>query len=197
MNNERNINEIDFNNNALQNSKKLGIKQSVGFGLPHSLLHLANEIGLLSTLDDVFGSDSLKILKIAIYFICENNIMSGINDWDGNLYSGLGKYIDDKMCSALFSNLLLEKRLSFLENWIKLQYKNEYVCFDITSIENNSDNISFVEQRYKRHGNNLSQMNLGLFFCQSSHIPIYYNLYEGSINDVSKLKSTLCETMAL
>jgi transposase len=48
-----------------------------------------------------------------------------------------------------------------------------------------------VEIGYNRDGENLPQINLGMLFGEISLLPIYYNLYPGSIKDVKTLSNLL------
>ena len=65
------------------------------------------------------------------------------------------------------------------------------VYYDITSISSYSTNIDFVEWGYNRDQENLAQINMGVMCNSNNSLPIFYNLYPGSINDVSTLKNCI------
>ncbi len=44
-----------------------------------------------------------------------------------------------------------------------------------------------VERGYNRDHENLSQFNIGMFCNESTRIPLYYNRYNGSLNDPGSL----------
>ncbi len=51
--------------------------------------------------------------------------------------------------------------------------------------------IDSVEWGYNRDKEKLPQVNFGLVFGQPSLLPIFYNIYQGSIRDVSTLQDIL------
>ena len=56
-----------------------------------------------------------------------------------------------------------------------------------------------VELGYNRDKEKLPQINMGMFFGESSNLPIFYNQYPGSIKDVKTLKNmlTYCDVLGI
>ena len=62
--------------------------------------------------------------------------------------------------------------------------EDETLIFDITSFSSASKNIDWLEWGYNRDGLDLPQVNLGLVLSLHRHLPLYFKLFPGSINDV-------------
>ena len=65
------------------------------------------------------------------------------------------------------------------------------LVYDITSMSSYSQNIGLLEYGYNRDGFDLPQINLSLIVDKDLGIPLMYDLYPGSIADVSTLKNTV------
>jgi transposase len=95
--------------------------------------------------------------------------------------------MDDQQCSRLFASLSYGERLNFLEKWVKLHSENEYIAYDVTSISSYSTEIDNVAWGFNRDNEQLPQINLGMFYGFESSLPVYYEMYNGSIVDKSHL----------
>ena len=71
--------------------------------------------------------------------------------------------------------------------------EDETLVFDITSLSSASRNINWLEYGYNRDGLDLPQVNLGLVLSIHRHMPLYFKLFPGSINDVVTLKNLVAE----
>lgn len=65
------------------------------------------------------------------------------------------------------------------------------VVFDITSISSYSEHIELLEYGYNRDGDGLPQLNLGLYVDKKADLPFGFDVYPGSIADVSTLRGTV------
>jgi transposase len=65
------------------------------------------------------------------------------------------------------------------------------LVYDITSLSSYSQNISLLEYGYNRDGLDLPQINLSLIVDKDLGIPVMYDLYPGSISDVTTLTNTV------
>ena len=74
--------------------------------------------------------------------------------------------------------------------------EDETLIFDITSLSSASRNIDWLEWGYNRDGLDLPQVNLGLVLSLHRHLPLYFKLFPGSINDVVTLKNLVAEVKA-
>jgi len=81
--------------------------------------------------------------------------------------------------------------LQFFEQWISLCSPQTAVYFDITSISSYATNLDFVEWGYNRDHESLPQINMGIVSSKEGEFPLCYQVYPGSIADVSTLHNCL------
>ena len=65
------------------------------------------------------------------------------------------------------------------------------LIYDITSLSSYSQLINLLEYGYNRDGESLPQINLSLILDKDKGIPVMYDIFPGSISDVSTLSGTL------
>ena len=65
------------------------------------------------------------------------------------------------------------------------------LIYDITSLSSYSQLINLLEYGYNRDGEPLPQINMSLILDKDKGIPVMYDIFPGSISDVSTLSSTL------
>jgi transposase len=82
-------------------------------------------------------------------------------------------------------------RDQFMRQWISALAPIKGIYYDITSFSSYSTKIDFVEWGYNRDKETLPQINLGMVCCQERGLPFFYNVFPGSIVDVSTLKNLL------
>ena len=111
-----------------------------------------------------------------------------IDDWFDENEVPFSEPINDQQCSRLFASITYTERLSFFRQWVKLRSEREYIAYDVTSVSTYSQGIDWAEWGYNRDYDNLPQINIGMFFGSESRLPVYYNVYSGSITDKSHLK---------
>ena len=151
------------------------------------LMGIARETGLQRILSKCFPESWPQILATAFYMLCEGNVMMYIEDWfDETDLSFVGR-MDDQQCSRLFSAISHGERMHFFKEWVKLRSEQEYIAYDVTSVSTYSEGIDIAEWGYNRDGESIPQVNLGMFYGSESNLPVYYNLYNGSISDKGHL----------
>jgi len=151
------------------------------------LNHLAESIGLSQLLAQTFGKDSEKLLAIAIYMVAQGNVMMYYADWAETTCHPMIHPMTSQQLSEFFVGIEDTQRLAFFREWRKKARDEEYIAYEVTSISSYSEEISIVERGYNRDKENLSQINLGMFFGESSKLPLYYSIYAGSLVDKSYL----------
>jgi len=160
--------------------------QSVG--TTTALLELANKAGLVKILEERFPAKWNKLLACAFYMICEGNVMMYIEDWFDETRVDFTSRMNDAECSRLFASITYEERVAFFRSWVSYRGEREYIVYDVSSVSTYSGNIDIAEWGYNRDGEKLPQINLGMYYGATSHMPVYYNLYSGSIPDKTYLK---------
>jgi transposase len=157
------------------------------YGSCLALKHLANDVGLTEILSEIFPQNYEQILKIAIYMVSEGNIMSNIDIWQEYTEHNLGPFIDDSACSQIFASLKFSDRMEFFQKWMEMHACDGNILYDVTIIQSYSKNIPRVQYGYRGKHEKLPQINLGMYYGQTSGLPIYYHIYQGSITDKTDL----------
>lgn len=148
---------------------------------------IAEEINLKSLLQEAFPDDWVDILLCAFYMVCEGNVMMYYEDWCEKIPQAINSSLTSQKISKLFARMSETQRLSFLKKWMAQCLESEYIAYDVSSISTYSENITIAEWGYNRDGDNLAQVNFAMFFGETSRIPVFYNVYNGSIADKSHL----------
>jgi transposase len=173
------------------------LKSIKNCGITTTLMEISEQTGLLKILKECFLSKWDKILASAFYILCEGNVMMYIEDWFDETKVDFTERIDDSDCSKLFASITEQDMSHFFAEWIKYRSEKEYIAYDVSSISTYSNNIDIAEWGYNRDGESLPQINIGMYYGLSSRMPVYYNLYNGSIPDKTYLEFTMANTKAL
>ena len=157
------------------------------------LEHLATESGVRGILGEYFPDDAENILALAYYEISEASPGHLFQYWVEEQNLPKSSRLHSSQVSGLYENLSLAQstRLDFNKAWIKHLNPNQGVYYDITSVSSYSTEISFVEWGYNRDKEDLAQINIGMACCQKTSMPFYYNVFPGSIVDVSTIRNFL------
>lgn len=155
------------------------------------------DYNIQNILDASFDSDYKGILSLAFYMLLEGSTINGCDIWFEKNYNYLDKPLSSQRASELFASISLQKRLQFFKLWKGYLNDNEYVSYDVTSLSSYTRNMNIFEYGYNRDNENLPQINMAMFFGEESKLPIFYNLYNGSINDKSDFLKIMEHTDAL
>lgn len=97
---------------------------------------------------------------------------------------------DDTQISRFLKNDIKEEMINkFVEQWCRLNSSNDciYIGYDSTNFNTFSKGMQIAEYGYPKMDEGLPQFNLSYAVEQASTNPLFYELYEGSINDTSQL----------
>ncbi len=170
-----------------KSEEKLTPKTILDYGNNFLLDYILQKYDVLSTLKQAFPNTYMEIATLAKYMVCEGNVYYYCEDWCEKTYTGLSKIISSQKSSEICKAMHFDKRNTFFKRWIYAREKEEYLAYDITSISSYSNGNDNVEWGYNRDDENLPQINMGMIFGESTKIPVYYNVYPGSIPDKSYL----------
>ncbi len=159
-------------------------------------LQVIRELGIDELLSFYLDDKNVKtVLGMAINRVVEPDPCYLIDDWysdtmlakiygqlplSGQTLSKLLEMIGDSGLAWEFSKRLVE-RLGVVDT----------VVFDITSLSSYSGLIEMLEYGYNRDKDGLPQLNLGLYVDRKADLPFGFDVYPGSIVDVSTLKNTV------
>ena len=123
--------------------------------------------------------------------------LSHINSWyEGTILSA--DHPDLPLSSQSISNLLTKigetaVHHEFAHELIQATNPHRTMVYDITSLSSYSHLIHLLEYGYNRDNLDLPQINLAMMVDPAKGIPLMYDLYPGSIVDVSTIKNTIAK----
>jgi transposase len=168
--------------------EKVTIHQIRSCAIPVTLIEVAKQTNLIDVLVKCFPVKWEEMLTVAFYIVDQSSTMMNIGDWYEETKIDLVESINDLMCSKLFASITAEERQFFFHEWMTYRSEQESIVYDVSSISTYSKNIDFAEYGYNRDGERLPHVNLAMFYGATSKLPVYYDLYSGSIPDKSCLE---------
>lgn len=168
-------------------------KMSKDYGHIYLLLHCAKQCGLTQTLKESFHEDFETLLALAIFEVSEAVPLYLFPYWVESSFLTFVKALNSKEISRFTAKIgkMESSRLEFLKCWIKKQGKINSLFFDITSISSYVQDVEYIEWGYNRDNEKLPQINLGVLYAENTNMPVFYDIYPGSIKDVSTLYNIL------
>jgi len=152
---------------------------------------IISKLGLEYIVKQTFPNHYAELIALAFYEIIESSPFYLFPYWQEEHYLPNTKKLDSSAISKFCDQIGRDQsqRLKFQEQWIAHLQPVDVLFYDITSISSYSTNIEFIEWGYNRDKQNLAQLNMGVVFCNTKSLPIFYTLYPGSIVDVTTLKN--------
>lgn len=177
----------------LEKTNALGpVAPMYDFGPFYFLSHLVDQVGMLSSLSSVFDSETVRSILSLVYF-------QVIEARSFHLYDTWRAHCDPDFLQPLSSQRITELLLriaehpaaihTFFQLFAKFHGPAQGVWLDITSISSYRSPDAWFEHGYNRDRERLPQVNLGMLMGSPMHLPMFYELYPGSVNDVSTLKN--------
>ena len=168
------------------------------YGSHQLFLNLANSIGLLDTLRDVFPKTFRSIFALACFLVETQEPLAYFEEWLSQTeVLPLTPPLSSQRISEMLASITPYQRDRFYKRWVERTSENQYVALDITSVSSYSQLIQDCEWGYNRDHEDLPQINLCMLFGESVRLPVYQTSYSGSLKDVSTLRTTLAEVGAL
>ena len=147
----------------------------------------ARDLNLTDILKKIAGELADILLIIAINRIVRPGAMDLVGEWYEDSYIST-IYIAD-MSSAALGKMNLN--FAFLHEIIKVTGISGALCYDLTSYSSQPRNIDFLEYGYSRSDPDYPQVNVALVELSESGIPIFYDIYPGSVNDITTVNTRL------
>lgn len=160
------------------------------------LLEITNELKLGEYLGDLFNEkDRNMILSLAFNRVIRPTAMHNIKTWyEGSVLSL--EWPDLPLKSQNISNLLSKVGDSdipseFMGRMFRNLGTKSTLVYDLTSFSSYSHMMNLLEYGYNRDGFDLPQINLSMIMDKEKGIPVMYDIYPGSVVDVTTLKNTI------
>ena len=141
------------------------------------------------------------VLTLAMNFALRPRALAHIQSWyEGTILSE--DHPDLPISSQSLSRMLSRigastANLEFARGLIQRISTCSTLVYDITSLSSYSQNIGLLEYGYNRDDLDLPQINLSLIVDKDLGIPVMYDLYPGSISDVTTLTNTVKKIKAM
>lgn len=160
------------------------------------LQKITNELKIEEYLGELFNEkDRNMILAMALNRVIRPTAMHNVKTWyEGSVLSL--KYPDLSLKSQNISNLFAKIGDSdipsaFMGKMLRNFGTKSTLVYDITSLSSYSKLMNYFEYGYNRDGCYLPQINLSMIVDKEKGIPVMYDIYPGSIVDVTTLKNTI------
>jgi transposase len=152
---------------------------------------LSEKLGIAEIIKSIFPDCHLEIRALAYFEIIEGAALYLFPYWIEEQFLPGARKLHSSRISNLCENIgrSQAQRYEFVKKWIERIKPINGIYYDITSISSYGSNIDFIEWGYNRDKERLPQLNMGVVFCQGNALPVFYNLYPGSIVDVTTLKN--------
>ena len=145
---------------------------------------------LRNLLKECFPKDYNFILSLVYFIVHKGGALSRAESWSTSCLHPFDDSIASQRISELLMRLSEDYRQRFLSLWLEHFQKDDWLCYDITSVSSYSRHNEYTKFGYNRDGESLEQINLAMLFGQKSRLPAHYRRLPGNIGDVSTLKTT-------
>ena len=173
--------------------KEEGSGMSMGYGLAATAL--AEETGLLGALQEALGTrDACRLLGLAAFLADgAHSSLSKLNSFIADNFPFLvDSSFDSRLAGDLIVRLDPQARSAFYKAWNRVQAPAaRQIFYDVTSFSTYSGKIRRASFGYNRDGEDLPQINEGLFCCRETGMPLFMCSYNGSLNDASNFSHAL------
>ena len=158
------------------------------------VIKAARDLKLPDILKKIAGEYADILLTMAINRIIRPEAMDLVSEWYEDSY--ISTIYSADLSSATLSRAMtalgkMNLNHAFLNEIIKATGIKGALYYDLTSYSSQSRNIDFLEYGYSRSDPDYPQVNVSLVESSESGIPIFYDIYPGSVNDITTVKNTI------
>ena len=161
------------------------------------LRKLAEDTGISEILDKYMQpKDKGLLLDLAAYsIVMENNAAQYYPDYAYNhpLFTQSMRIYSDSKVSEFMKTLDRELSISFLNDWNESRDHRAkiYISYDSTNKNCQAGDIDLLEFGNAKEDMNVPIFNYSVAYDTDNRVPLFYERYPGSINDVSQLQFML------
>ena len=153
---------------------------------------VVEEYKLAPMLQKRIGADCGLLLDLACYSIInEDNAGQYYPDFAfcHPLFSDKMRIYSDSKVSRLLGSITKEQTIGFLDDWNRGRDRRQrvYISYDSTNKNCQAGDVDIVEFGKAKDDKGLPVFNLALAFDKTNKVPLFYEEYPGSINDISQL----------
>lgn len=143
-------------------------------------------------ISEIIGDDSGLFLDLAAYSIIEeNNAGQYYPDYayEHPLFTEDMKVYSDSKVSSFFHSISRDAAIQFQNEWNASRDHREkiYISYDSTNKYCQSGDIELAEFGNEKGNENKPIYNFSVAYDRTNSVPLFYEQYPGSVNDVSQL----------
>lgn len=150
---------------------------------------------------DIIGENSGLFLDLAAYtIVTENNAAQYYPDYAFNhpLFTKRMKVYSDSKISSFLREISRDDSVRFQNEWNANRDHREkiYISYDSTNKHCQAGDVEIAEYGHEKEKQNKPVFNYSIGYDRTNRIPLFYEAYSGSINDVSQLQFMLAKAKA-
>ena len=154
--------------------------------------NVLNEYRLSEMVEKRIGQDYGLFLDLVSFMIVdEENVAMHYPDYAfcHPLFSEGMKIYSDVKVSRLLNSISKDQIIGFLDDWNKKRDRRQriYISYDSTNKNCQAGDFELVEFGKAKDEKGLPIFNVALAFDKTNRVPLFYEEYPGSINDISQL----------
>ena len=186
------------------NNPYLSVDEIPGFERSSSLIvgpyiiinKIVDDYKLDTILKSIIGNDYGLLLDLASYMIVEeSNVAQHYPDYAYKhvlMTEGMRVYSDSKI-SRFINDITKDQIIEFINVWNNGRKIEEriYISYDSSNKESEAGDIDLVEMGHSKNGGEKDIINYSIAYDVNNREPLFYELYPGSIVDVSELRYML------
>ena len=191
---------IYFPEAELPDEKKTAYRSAcLRVGTHMVLRKIIAEYHLDEMLAELIGKDSGLFLDLAVYtIITENNAGQYYPDYAFNhpLFTDKMRMYSDSKISDFIGTIERSQSVEFLNKWNANRDHREkiYISYDSTNKNCQAGDIDFVETGHAKDDQHKPILNYSIAYDRNNKEPLFYEMYPGSIVDISQLQYMLEKT---
>ena len=144
----------------------------------------------------IIGKDAGLFLDLAAYTtVAENNAAQYYPDYAYNhpLFTDEMKIFSDSKISSFLREISRDDSIQFLNDWNGSRDHREkiYISYDSTNKHCQAGDIELAEPGHEKDKQKKPIYNYSIAYDRNNRLPLFYETYSGSINDVSQLQCML------
>ena len=153
-------------------------------------------------LSEIIGEENTGLfLDLAAYsIITENNAAQYYPDYAYNhpLFTKEMRVYSDSKISGFLRDIKRDDSINFQNNWNAKRDRREkiYISYDSTNKHCQAGDVELAEFGHEKEKNNKPIYNYSVAYDRYNRLPLFYEAYPGSINDVSQLQFMLSKACA-
>lgn len=147
-------------------------------------------------LEKIIGKNSGLFLDLATYaIIAENNAAQYYPDYAYNhpLFTSGMKIYSDSRISTFLREISRDDSIAFQNEWNKGRDHREkiYISYDSTNKHCQAGDVEIAEYGHEKDKQKKPIFNYSIAYDKNNRLPLFYEAYPGSINDMSQLQHML------